>query len=68
MGPGWSLGGHHRRVGRLEMSGFNGEGSSVQIGLEPEKSSARDAEPRGKSLEEDVMIYSVKCSRDVEEA
>ena len=32
------------------------EGSSGQIGLE--QSSARDAEPRGKSLEEDVMIVS----------
>ena len=48
-------------------AGFNGEGSSGQIGLEPDKSSAGDAEPRGKSLEEDVMIYSVKCSRDVDE-
>ena len=38
-----------------------------QIGLEPEWSSARDAEPRGKSLEKDAVIYSVKCSRDIEE-
>ena len=51
------------------MSGcFNGEGSSGQIGSEPEQSCARDAEPREKSLEENVMIYSVKCSKDVEEA
>ena len=48
-------------------AGFNREGSSGQIELEPEYSSARDAEPRGKSLEEDAMIYGVECSRDVEE-
>ena len=30
------------------------EGSSGQIGLE--QSSARDAEPRGKSLEEDAIV------------
>ena len=45
-------------------AGLNREESSGQIGLEPEYSSARDAEPRGKSLEEED---GVEHSRDVEE-
>ena len=47
-------------------AGFNREESCRQIGLELEQSSARDAEPRGKSLEKDAMIYGVECSRVVE--
>ena len=42
-------------------------GTFGQMRLEPEKSSTRDTEPRGRSLEEDAMIYSVECSRDVDE-